>query len=114
MFDPIRTMILMPRSTTIYSCLSFLLAINYLAFRAEIFEKEYEQNHPSSSMALAFSPSSVNWETFDKDNAPKAFVLDARERIQVIGSVNPQFCQLVPLTVPLHVVRDKSPPGSSV
>lgn len=101
------------RIQTAYRCFCIVFALSYLAFRAEIFEEEYEQNHPVFPSTIAFNFLSLNWETFDKDNAPKAFVFDASTDIQVIGSLPQQFHTFVPFLEAFQLVRDKSPPGSA-
>ena len=95
----------------LYNVLALIVALNYFAFRVELFEDEYEANHPRNiSEGLALSQYSLNWETFDKDNAPKAFVVDTEVTIQllcvldVVPQINHESCQ------PFQPIRDKSPP----
>jgi len=97
--------------------LCILLACNYFAFRVELFSDEDEQNHPARKFdpnQLSISGPTSNWETFDKDNAPKAFVFDAVITMvclswapQVASAVAPLLCSFEP-------IRDKSPPPDPV
>jgi hypothetical protein len=89
-----------------------ILACNYFAFQVELFEAEYEANHPAPAQRGTHSLSlpSVTWESFDKQNAPEAFVLNPILPIEPVGftrvphhkeqQANPQY----------QPVRDKSPP----
>jgi hypothetical protein len=90
---------------------ALLLSTNYFAFQVELFEEEYEASHPRSYETSSISKPGVTWESFDKENAPKAFVFDVDVRIQFLfllqsGSVN----FLLPHT-PFQPIRDKSPPA---
>ncbi len=96
-----------------WQILAFICAVNYLAFRAELFEEEYEQSHPPV-LGCAGQPAitlpSLNWETFDKDNASKAFVIDPQIRLLIAGTV-PHISIPAPAERPAAgPVRDKSPP----
>ena len=78
-----------------------------------MFESEYEANHPTPGPGGVHSLSSptITWESFDKDNAPQAFVVDAGLRVECLAVL-----ALVPLVqivaaAPHHPVRDKSPPS---
>jgi hypothetical protein len=86
------------------------LAVVYFLFQTEPFEDEYRESHPAPAGAAAFSMPAVNWETFDKTNAPEAFTFDPGIRSTpfcVMVSVDPV---LRPARTPVHPVRDKSPP----
>ncbi len=92
-----------------------IVAYNYFAFRVELFSEEDEQNHPVSdpwSHQTAFSPSTLNWETFDKDNAPKALTVSAGVQVEMLGYVYCPQSTSVPSSLPEQPVRDKSPPIS--
>jgi hypothetical protein len=92
---------------------SILIALNYFAFRVELFEEESEANQPGViPTQIAFSTYSVNWETFDKDNAPKAFVVNVDPTIEIIFLIPPPVCSQLPNTLTLDIIRDKSPPMS--
>jgi hypothetical protein len=102
------------RNSTVFTCVAVVLACNYFAFQAELFDAEYEANHAAPSTSSTITSSSLSWESFDKDNAPQAFVFDAGLRI---------FCVLVLPSEPalpfipdppFQIIRDKSPPSSSV
>jgi hypothetical protein len=92
--------------------ISILIALNYFSFRVELFEEEAEANQPGAIPThLAFSAYSVNWETFDKDNAPKAFVINPSINIFVIGII-PATNNIVCCDIPdYEPIRDKSPPA---
>jgi hypothetical protein len=91
--------------------LALLLALNFFAFQIELFDEEYEANHPDFDGSLVYTVSGITWESFDKENAPEAFVFDAGLHIEflfllhsphlVLPTANPQF----------QPVRDKSPPS---
>jgi hypothetical protein len=96
-----------------HSCIALLLACNYFAFQVELLESEYEANHPAPAAGGVHSLSSptVTWESFDKDNAPQAFVVDAGLNVECLAIV-----ALVPgvhivAPDPHHPIRDKSPPS---
>jgi hypothetical protein len=94
---------------------SLIFACNYFAFRTELFNEEFEQNHPVAdpyTHQAVFSLPTLNWETFDKDNAPKAITVTPRISLELI-STTPRETPL-PNIVPLQVqiIRDKSPPRS--
>lgn|GEM_PF-1401184 len=101
------------RRSIAHGCIALLLACNYFAFQVELFDAEYEANHPPPAPAGTHSLSSptVTWESFDKQNAPEAFVLNPVLPIEPVGfipvphhkeqSPNPQY----------QPVRDKSPPS---
>jgi len=87
-----------------------LLAFNYFAFQVELFDDEYEANHPSPSAASGISAYNVTWESFDKDNAPAPFVFDARISFVSLFRL-PREVSLPLVHFPgVHPVRDKSPP----
>ena len=90
-----------------------LFAFNYFAFRTELFSEEYEQNHPNNdpfTKQVAVSLPTLNWETFDKDNAPKAFVFLPPLKTVTIGIIpKPSFVFRIEIES-TEPVRDKSPP----
>ena len=99
--------------SVVFKLLALLLASNYLAFHIEPFEDEYEANHRPLPDGYAFSKPSMTWETFDKQNAPKAFVFDAALRIQFLHPrYSPQAKELL-AKFQYQPVRDKSPPSES-
>jgi len=93
-----------------YQLLAALVAVNYFAFRVELFEDEYRENHPQYSDLLSFTRPTLTWETFDKDNAPQAFVINVETSTHLL-SVSPieYYFNLQSLSDP-QPVRDKSPP----
>ncbi|MBI3364767.1 MAG: hypothetical protein HY033_07660 [Ignavibacteriae bacterium] len=93
-----------------YRYLALLLALNYFAFRVEFFEQEYNDNHHPLFDRISLSKASLNWETFDKDNAPPAFVIDPEIQIEFLSPcLFPQREQFLQLQS-FQLVRDKSPP----
>lgn len=98
------------RRPALFRLLAFILALNYWAFRTEIFDDEYRENHPAQSGEISFTQNSLNWETFDKDNAPKAFTVRPDVRIIPLGYIECPV-QISDLHYqPVHPIRDKSPP----
>ena len=90
--------------------IALVLAANYFAFQVELFDDEYEANHPKESQSSSITASVFTWESFDKENAPKAF------RFEPDVEIRPLFVLSVPHAPayhPLrfsHTIRDKSPP----
>ena len=79
----------------------------------ELFDAEYEANHPTAPTRgmHALSTPTVTWESFDKDNAPQAFVVDAGLRVECLATLALVPPLQVVATGPHHPVRDKSPPS---
>jgi hypothetical protein len=97
-----------------HKTLALLLATNYFAFQVEVFEEEYERNHRPASETHAFDFPTLNWESFDKNNAPKAFVMVVATTVEYLFSIPPlTFSGYVPVASQ-SPVRDKSPPTSLV
>jgi hypothetical protein len=89
---------------------SISLALNYFAFQVELFEEEYEQNHKKMSEECSVSTPTLNWETFDKNNAPKAFTIQPTLPVELLFVFpGPAKLQSSPI-VQEAPVRDKSPP----
>jgi hypothetical protein len=93
--------------------LALLLACNYFAFRVELFSDEFEENHPTTGpypSQPAFSRQTLNWETFDKDNAPKAISVNPWISLEIVSTIadEPLVSKLLPRGV--QTIRDKSPP----
>ncbi len=87
-----------------------IVALNYAAFRLELFDDEYAENHPAFPTGISFSKPTLTWETFDKNNAPEAFVFNARVAIEPL-SISPPVVFANKFAVePLELIRDKSPP----
>jgi hypothetical protein len=97
--------------STVFSFVATLVAINYFAFRVELFEDENAANHPGGfAKAVTLTLPTLNWETFDKDNAPQAIIVDPEIKIEflsLVGVQPPQYWVLLQSSDP---VRDKSPP----
>lgn len=94
---------------------TFLFAWNYFAFRVELFDEEYERNHPvgsSDARTAAFSLPSLNWETFDKDNAPKAVKVEPFIFLTLLSRTPDEQFFFRPVISQHQIIRDKSPPFS--
>jgi hypothetical protein len=79
----------------------------------ELFEDEYEENHPAIDPfmhACTLSLPTLNWETFDKDNAPKAITVLPFLSLTLLLTI-PGHSLPAPVTVyNQQIIRDKSPP----
>lgn len=100
------------RWLTLHSCVAVILASNYFAFQVELFDSEYEANHPAPPIpgTHALRSPTITWESFDKENAPEAFVLNPilpAEQFGTIPFLQTEERQPNPQCQP---VRDKSPP----
>jgi hypothetical protein len=100
-------------SHLIFRLLSLVVALNYFAFRCELFSDEDAENHPVHDPGSTFSTPSLNWETFDKDNAPKAFVVNATAPIHLFGPAPVPPPQLLYIHPPFRLIQGMSPPGLS-
>lgn len=97
----------------LWRAVSLLVACNYFAFRTELFSEEYEHNHPENSgpsHQVSINLPSLNWETFDKDNAPKAINVTPWISLTLLGNLPGESlpCKVVPGA--WQLIRDKSPP----
>ena len=94
----------------LHKFVALLLATNYFAFQAELFEEEYEENHPKPAETCSLNRPSITWESFDKQNAPEAFVVDAGIQLEFLFlCVAPHVKELLP-NPQYQPIRDKSPP----
>jgi hypothetical protein len=95
----------------LWQVLSVLVACNYFAFRVELFRDEYEENHPNLSPGtVSFSQPTLNWETFDKDNASTAFTIKVDLRFIFITYIDCPLRTDQHTFEPYSPIRDKSPP----
>jgi hypothetical protein len=94
----------------LHICVSFVLAANYFAFQVELFDCEYEENHRPIATTCSFAAPSLNWESFDKENAQKAFVFDAGVQVEFLFTFDVPRLLFSPPTLPYQPIRDKSPP----
>jgi hypothetical protein len=97
----------------IYQLAAFIVAVNYFSFQVELFEDEYEKNNPLPSSVPTFTYSSVNWESFDKTNAPKAFVFIVPRDFILLCLNPPVLGEELPASLPFRVVHNNSPPSVS-
>jgi hypothetical protein len=93
---------------------ALLLATNYFAFQVELFEDEYEANHRPVSETSAIGSPTLTWESFDKTNAPKAFVFNAEITFHFLHRLEPAVLVFTPPVVCFNPIRDKSPPPFSL
>ena len=93
-----------------YRLIALFLAADYFAFQVELFDDEYEANHPRTSGASSVTGPVITWESFDKENAPQAFIVDPCIEIQPLFRVVDEPALPVPPAIPRAPVRDKSPP----
>src|SRR5260221_639566 len=103
----------MTRHSTTLSFIAAIVALNYFTFRTELFTDEFQANHPDGCGRHSVCNSTLNWETFDKDNAPQAFVFRVDIRIDRLFSLKDRLVEDVCDPQPFHRVRDKSPPQVS-
>ena len=103
------------RWSILHSCVAVVLACNYFAFQVELFDAEYEENHPAPTVpgSHALSHPTLTWESFDKNNAPKAFVVDAGLGVECLAIIPLGTDVKASPVAPYHPVRDKSPPDLS-
>jgi hypothetical protein len=90
--------------------IALLLAVNYFAFQVELFDDEYEANHPRHDDRVAFSSPTLSWESFDKNNAPEPFVIDPCFRVELLTWLHPPAPEPLSSHHPFRDLRDKSPP----
>ncbi len=86
----------------IHAASAVILAGAFFSFQIELFDAEWEANHPPVSTSIT-SPSTT-WESFDKDNALKAFALLSASRGAGLLLASPYFpaaTRIDPLTRPL-------------
>jgi len=94
--------------------LPIALACNYFAFRVELFEEEYEKNNPVSDVStgqVTFSAPTLNWETFDKDNAPKAVKVEPWISLVLLAKAPEEVFYFRVIPRQYQLIRDKSPPS---
>jgi len=94
----------------IHKFVALLLATNYFGFQVELFENEYEANHPKTYETCSITSINITWESFDKQNAPKAFVCDPQIRIHFLFVLVFPVVRLPLPELQYQPVRDKSPP----
>ena len=92
-----------------FALLAGILALTYLAFQAELFEDEYEENHPVQSDGPAITSTQLSNEC-DKENAQEAFVVVPVILVEPLYSLPLEFTVQIHAHLPYQLVRDKSPP----
>ena len=98
------------RHCSFFQIVAFGLAVNYFSYQVEFDEKEYLENHRQLSDTLSFARPSVNWETFDKSNAPKAFVVEVIDKVSLLIILPPAISENDEFFPQYTTIRDKSPP----
>jgi hypothetical protein len=98
------------RHYSFFQIVAFALAVNYFSYQVEFDEKEYLENHRQLSDTLSFARPSVNWETFDKSNAPKAFVVEVIDKVSLLIVLPPEISEDDEFYLQYTTIRDKSPP----
>lgn len=93
-----------------YSLLALVLAADYFAFQVELFDDEYEANHPRTSDSSSITGSAATWESFDKENAPEAFTVDPRFEVRALIRIPDIPTPSLPAHIGRPPARDKSPP----
>ena len=107
---PVRGLLRSLGNSWLHALAAVLLAGTFFAFQAELFDEEYEANHPPTEATPSITAPTTTWESFDKDNVLQAFVLDAGVRIECIVMLPPLPAVESPAAPPCQLVRDKSPP----
>jgi hypothetical protein len=91
--------------------IGLVLAANYFAFQVELFDDEYEANHPRASDRLSITGPLFTWESFDKENAPEAFVVDPWIEIRPLFTIAADTSLPIPPALFRERILDKSPPS---
>lgn len=111
-FEDCRTRLIIPVNwPTVHKLVALVLATNYFAFQVELFEEEYEANHPKTFESCSITKSTLSWESFDKENAPEAFVFDAGIRSEFLFLLEQEPVALHLPFAQYQPIRDKSPPA---
>lgn len=96
----------------IHKLVALILATNYFAFQVELFEEEYEANHPKKYDSCSITQPTLTWESFDKENAPQAFVFDAGIQSQFLFLLEREPVALHLPFAQYQPIHDKSPPAA--
>jgi hypothetical protein len=94
-----------------FRVICLVLATDYFAFQAELFDDEYEANHPKTSQTSSVTGSVFTWESFDKENAPEAFTVDPQIEIRPLFRFTAELPPALSPLISSSPVRDKSPPS---
>ncbi len=97
-------------TVSLNALIALVLAWNYFAYQAELFDSEYEANHPARATAAAITAPVLSWESFDKDQAPAPYIFDAWARLEVVSLLLPAGAAHTLPCRQTDPVRDKSPP----
>lgn len=97
---------------SLHKFVSLLLAFNYFSFQVEFDEEEYLHHHRQLWHTLSLDKPTLNWETFDKTNAPKAFVLSVEISFSLFHVLPSEIPPSPLVSHQPTIIRDKSPPFS--
>jgi len=98
------------RISVMFTFTATLLAVTYFLSQTEVYGEEYAAAHPTPAWTLTVSPSSITTETFDKDAASPAFVINVDLRVRCLLVFEPERSHGAVVSPRFHPVRDKSPP----
>jgi hypothetical protein len=96
---------------SLHRSIALALACIFFLFQTELDHEEYQRNHRQLAAGPSIAAPSLTWETFDKQNAPKAFVVTVDKGYSCLVVLHADAGLLLPPSVSLHPVRDKSPPS---
>jgi hypothetical protein len=94
----------------LHRLLAIALASLFFAFQTELDHEEYIRQQRQLWATPAIAAPSVTWETFDKENAQKAFVFTVERGEGFVLLPHREICSSLLPRVSIHPVRDKSPP----
>lgn len=96
--------------SALHRVVALILATNYFSFQVELFEEEYEANHPKQYESCSITQPTLTWESFDKQNAPLAFVFDAGLEIHYLFLLEAEPTAIRLPHIQYQPIHDKSPP----
>lgn len=94
----------------LHKIVALMLATIYFAFQVELFEDEYEANHPTGDGSSEVGSHCLSWESIDKDDAAEPYVFDALIALHALFEIPSEATAPFIELVDAHPVRDKSPP----
>ena len=87
-----------------YKVIACFIAAVYFFSQVELDQEEYERNHPIASDKPAFTSSSLNWESFDKENVRKAFSCSGAVQILFLFCFPQQIGLILPVNPPYRFI----------
>jgi hypothetical protein len=100
----------MTTRSLVFRLAALALVYAHGGFQLELDAEEYEKNHPSPSSLPTFVLGGENWETFDRTDAPPAFVVRVDRDIILYCYLPKHPHRVLRAFHPPRLVRDKSPP----